>query len=294
MVSYTKRGPGFLTNDCACQSKGYTKSSRKNTYPSRQNFNGKKEVNPCKSITTKKYKHTQVIPVNDNCHACRCNPCTCNPCKCGAYGLHECAKPCAKPCVKPCAKLNVEQCQTDYGVCVEKNLLNLAYNNCLTDSVSGTYEIVITNKSCNKLTNLSIVDTFFGFRVPSEEQSGSELNPEFTNVQVLSCDESITPLSFDDIIKNNGQLLNTNKSYIPACSICVITVRITGTGLLLSNEANKSISITSLCVQNTSVVKGTLEVVDPCTCCITEHPIFPIHVKSGEKQAANEIFLAAL
>jgi len=40
-----------------------------------------------------------------------------------------------------------------------------------------------------------------------------------------------------------------------------------------------------MCIQNSAIIKGTIEVVDKCTCCKTEYPIFPIHVKSGEKQA---------
>ncbi len=304
MVSYTRRGKGFLSESCACESRGYTKPQRKSKHVSKKNFSAPARSTPiCKTVTTAKHKnshgscHTSYTPVHEVSHddhkTCACK---CDPCKSGH-------KKCAKPCADPCAKLEIKECQTDFGVCAEKNLLNLSF---LTDArqqqisspdISATYEIVITNKTCNKLTNLSIIDTLLGLQgndLNQEGTFGGELRPYFTNVDVSTCDDTITPLAFEDIVDQNGQLVDTSKSYVPACSVCVITVRITGRGFLLAQDPEEGEQIPfvgqrniSMCVQNTAIVKGTLEVVDQCTCCTTEHPIFPIHVKSGEKQAID-------
>ena len=196
------------------------------------------------------------------------------------------------------------KCHGDcHEITAEKNLLNLSY---LTEGsrisgpdISATYEIVIFNRSPYKLTHLSICDSFLGLfpnTFDSDGTFGGELRPYFTNVAAEPCDPNIIPNTFEQIVAKKGELIACG-SYIPAHSIGAIMVRITGRGFLLPTPPNQQggsgnqIPFStdpkySMCVQNTSIIRGNLVKKLPCHCHVSA-PIFPLYVKSGIQTAVK-------
>ncbi|QKF94683.1 hypothetical protein QKU48_gp1225 [Fadolivirus algeromassiliense] len=210
----------------------------------------------------------------------------------------KCSNP--KPCGGKCYLTQKEHCEHRCDITAEKNLLNLTY---LTEGsgisepdVSATFEIVIFNRSNCKLSNLSICDSFMGLQpntFGSTGDFGGEVRPYFTNVSVTCCSATIFPNNFDQIVAGGGELINKSISYVPANSLCSLIVRITGRGFRLPQLPDQNQQLPfgetpaiTMCVQNTAIIRGNVTKKNDCGCVITV-PIFPLYVKSGEKQAVN-------
>ena len=218
----------------------------------------------------------------------------------GHHGNHcddDCkCKPC-KPC-KPC----VDYCAEAAKIKVEKHLLNISY----LDNFSGIsgpdfvaiYEIVLWNRSCLALKNLSIVDSFLGLDpepFDSSHNFGGELRPYFTAVTAVGYEPNLFPLTFEQIGNaNTGEILDTTQSYLPAQSITRVLVRITGRGFFTPTNPtdNQPIPDSSIkskvayILQNSAVIKGSFIEEGHCNNNI-EHPIFPIYVRSGIAQVTS-------
>lgn len=202
-------------------------------------------------------------------------------------------------CKKQCPKQTIKKCGLPRGVVTaEKNLLNVSY---ITEGAvssepdfSATYEIIIFNNTCNKIKNLSVVDSFLGLKGQTFDptgQFGGELRPFFTNVGIISNHPTIVPLGFDDIITNNDELLNVAQSYIAPCSFVRIILRITGRGFLIPQSPTTGTPIPTTdskwtaYLQNTAVISG-----DVCLDeCGTSVKMYPVYVKSGVVQTAQNI-----
>lgn len=205
-----------------------------------------------------------------------------------------------QPCGSKCYIKVGEHCDQKCDIKAEKNLLNLTY---LTEGsmisepdISATFEIVIFNRSSCKLTNLSIIDSFMGLQGNDFGPTGGfggELRPYYTNVTVNSCSGTIFPNNFQQIIDGGGELVNKTLSYIPPNSVCSLIVRITGRGFRLPNFPLdneqlpfEGVPAITMCIQNTAIIRGNVSKKHDCGCYATV-PIFPLYVKSGEKQAIN-------
>jgi|LakMenEpi03Aug12_release.lakeMendotaPanAssembly.Ray.scaffolds.fasta_scaffold299957_2 hypothetical protein len=185
-------------------------------------------------------------------------------------------------------------------VSAEKNLLNLAYmeeGNTSSPDVSATYEIVIFNRSNNKITDLSIVDSLLGLQPNTGITGpyGGELRPYFTNIRSETCSNTLVLNSFDQIAATRGQLLGPG-SFINPKSICSIIVRITGRGFLsaVDPESNQQVNTQkgsiSMCIQNTAIISGSVTKSEHCG-CTKKYSLFPLYVKSGEKQTNSVVFI---
>lgn len=217
--------------------------------------------------------------------------------KCGSSCNKPCCKP--KPCDGKCHLKLVNHCDQKCDIRAEKNLLNLTYitegSGISEPDVSATFEIVIFNRCNSKLTHLSIVDSLMGLQPNVFGPTGTfggELRPYFTNVSVTTCHGTIIPNNFSQIVSGMGELVDP-ASYVPANSVCSVIVRITGRGFRLPVDPTTLEQIpfegqlaVTMCVQNTAIIKGKVNKKNDCGCHICV-PIFPIYVKSGEKQAIN-------
>lgn len=124
-------------------------------------------------------------------------------------------------------------------ITAKKILLNYGFieptettNNENRYDVTTTYELVIFNNSKYTVTNLSIVDSLLGLHINDFDKGSGELRPYFTNVQVYCRDDTIHPLTFEQIAKQGGELVHINSCISPK-STCSIIIRITGRGFLL-------------------------------------------------------------
>jgi hypothetical protein len=180
-------------------------------------------------------------------------------------------------------------------ITAEKNLLHLSYIGSGTTSrtdVTATYEIVIFNRSCYDLRNVSIVDSLLGLRGDVDPMEG-ELRPYFTGVFIATPQQTLFPNTFNQIINGGNELLAAG-SYVPARSVATLQVRITGRGFFEATPPGTGIPVPgannvsdiSMAVQNTAVIRGDLIKNKLCG-CRSSVPIFPIYVKSGERQAIN-------
>jgi hypothetical protein len=187
-------------------------------------------------------------------------------------------------------KCGIKRCTLPKDVIsVEKNLLNLCF---IEDGYTSgpdfcaTFEIIIINQTANRIKNISIIDSLMGLSAlsSSDNPTGGELRPHYTNVQVIGGSTTLVPLSFDDIVANGGELLDVANSYLDACAIANIRVRIAGNGILMSMDPNapapehtgtERFKYTSM-IQNSAMIKGDVMINN------TEVvKMFPVYVKSG-------------
>ena len=207
-------------------------------------------------------------------------------------------KCCDKPC-KPC----VDYCAEAAKIKVEKHLLNISYldnySNISGPDFVAIYEIVLWNRSCLPLKNLSIVDSFLGLDPEpfnSAGNFGGELRPYFTAVTSVGYESNIFPLTFEQIGNaNTGEILDTTQSFLPPQSVTRVLVRISGRGFFNPtnpvdnqpiNNPNTIKSKVAYILQNSALIKGSFIEEGHCNNNI-EHPIFPIYVRSGIAQVTS-------
>ena len=202
---------------------------------------------------------------------------------------------------KSCDQSCIDYCAEAKKITVEKHLLNLSYldnfSNISGPDFVAIYEIVLWNRSCLPLKNLSIVDSFLGLDpepFDSAHNFGGELRPYFTAVTAVGYETNIFPLTFEQIGNaNTGEILDTTQSFLPPQSVTRVLVRITGRGFFnptnpvdnqpINNSSTKS--KVAYILQNTALVKGSF--IEVAHCKTIEHPIFPIYVRSGSNQATK-------
>jgi hypothetical protein len=80
-----------------------------------------------------------------------------------------------------------------------------------------SYELLLINESCDTITDLGIVDTFFGSITSLQLTIG---------LRIVSCCDNIVIRSLDDIYQEDCPQLLESKSYLPPCSVCKIIVTV--------------------------------------------------------------------
>lgn len=175
----------------------------------------------------------------------------------------------------------------DDGIEVKKKLLNLARTG---GTFAATYDIVIINKTCDNLCNLSVIDSFSGFK--HRDENNTEIFLEYSNAEAQCDDECIKVLPIEQIVANKGQLVDVCKSTVPARSICRIVLRIVGEPIVLLSTATDGETRPrfDLLLCNSVVVKGCLASKAKCGCCYSnKRPIMPIYASSGTHRSRTII-----
>lgn len=190
--------------------------------------------------------------------------------------------------------------ELECAVTAEKNLLHLSflYNNSGFQSrrdLSATYEIVIYNRSCHEIRDVSIRDTMLGLiSTDFTGDNDGETRPFYTSIIAYS--PTLVPNSFNQIATAGGELLGAG-STVPARSLVTLQIRITGAGYLITTPptggAPNDPSVNSpdgndvgMAIQNTAMIRGNVCKGKACGCkCYI--PLFPIYVKSGIKRGIN-------
>ena len=107
---------------------------------------------------------------------------------------------------KKCVKANI---------CLFKTLLN----RCIVEDPNmliTTFDITLINKMSEKVINVSLIDALVAIKYACPDMK----------IEVLSLNKSLIPLSSEDILKNNGELLNVEKSFLPARSACRLLIKV--------------------------------------------------------------------
>lgn len=145
------------------------------------------------------------------------------------------------------------KCSKDKGLHVEKNLISARLESASDITLELYYEIILLNKSNDKISDIQIVDSFFG--------SLNTVGYITATADLTSMTGNLIPLSVIDI--SNGSLLD-NGSYVNPHDIARLVLKIVITRSLLNGPAlyNR--------VTNSIVVTGKSK-------C---HKIQPIYVKS--------------
>lgn len=122
-------------------------------------------------------------------------------------------------------------------ICLQKNLLTVCRvplasaialfyesgsmpDNTYFSQLVLTYEIVIVNKTSNKIANISIFDSLAGITF---EENGS---PYMSQVSVVKCPGNITLYEMDEIAARKGLLNNPEGSYLPPNSVTKIILKL--------------------------------------------------------------------
>lgn len=183
--------------------------------------------------------------------------------------------PCNKPVAcppKPCPA----KCCVAGSVCVEKNLLTIAKVPLVDPTFSSlvlVYEIVLTNKGCSNIANLSLVDTFAGL-----------LNSTVLSLTVTAttCNDNLVINAVPDILVC-GSILDSTRSSLPPCS----TSRVI---LTLTIEAQAG-SVVINQVLNTITLNGSVEYMNECG-WVKGEKMEPISVKSTVWEDSDGVLLS--
>jgi hypothetical protein len=191
-------------------------------------------------------------------------------------------KCCKKSSSKKCHS-GKKKCKTTCDINVKKTLLELC-----TISETGTcqgvtvfnYEIVIVNKSCKRLDNLSLIDSFFCLKL-NTDPALSEIDPNLT--EVSSDNSSVIVNDFARIVATGGELVDC-KSNVAPCSVVRLCLRvgvkhcrIGADGTVFPCDFTPAQFGLSC---NTVTLKGTLSHVDRCGCVTRSECFFPLVVKA--------------
>lgn len=202
-------------------------------------------------------------------------PCKVSKCGGSVHGSKSSYKSCGVKtacCVKPCAS---KCAQPPCDVEVSKTLVDV----CASSGVTGlckiyTWDIKINNKSYNKVSCLEVIDNFAGLKLNSDAAL-SEVVGNFTSVST-NC-ESVTVYEWADIVDNNGALVDKCKSYIPACTICHLFLRVGVADYRVGNDGTQAPCDACNDPCNHVTVKGKFASTDACGCCTIECAFAPIH-----------------
>lgn len=171
------------------------------------------------------------------------------------------------------------------GVSAEKNLLSL--NQTLGEYCDfvAVFEIVIWNRTKYDLCDVRICDSLMGMKERGcDRNDGNECEagiPYYTEVKAFCCELGLVPLSYQEIKKKRGQLVDPCRSVIRKMSIGRIMVTIVGGGLMSCENWENGNGSTSF-FQNTATIRGRLR--KECG----KEAIFPIYVKSGVVKVIKE------
>lgn len=194
-----------------------------------------------------------------------CAPCGVKPIPCGGKTVSCCAP---KPCPAKCC--------VSGNVCVEKNLLTIAKVPLVDPTYSSlvlVYEIVLTNKGCSKIANLSLVDTFSGL-----------LNSTVLalTVTATTCDDNLTINSVPDILVC-GSILESCKSYLPPCTTSRVILTLTIAAQAGSVVVNQ--------ILNTITLNGFVEHMNECG-WVKGEKMEPVSVKSTIWEDVDGVILS--
>lgn len=167
-----------------------------------------------------------------------------------------------------CKKLHKYEC--DLKLDVEKNLLSYKRYTIYTDNVptyyfDAIYEIVIFNRTCEKIQEVQIQDSLFG-------GNAYLVNGTTLEVTVKSVNGDLTPIDAVDLC--NGNLLKC-PSVIEPNSVARIK-------LVIKGSSPNSDGLYASTLQNTALVTGEVKKCGKC------YKIFPVYVKSGNINALND------
>lgn len=146
-------------------------------------------------------------------------------------------------------------------------------------NVTFTYEVVITNCTCNKYTNLSLFDSLLA------NVATGTIDVANSSIVVTQGGTSVVPQSVADAVADNGQLLNVEESFINPCTVVRLVVKI----VLTAADAD----ICDLSeVLNTLTLEGTIEKV-PATLCkpAVTQKFCPVLLSSQLWKAIDNVFV---
>lgn len=199
-----------------------------------------------------------------NCAPCRPSPC---------------AVPCPAPCPVPCPvpKPCPAKCCVSGVVCIEKNLLTIAKVPLVDPTFSSlvlVYEIVLTNKGCTTVAELSLVDTFAGL-----------LNSTILalTITATTCNDNLTINAVPDILVC-GSILDPTRSSLPPCS----TSRV----ILTLSIAAQAGSVIVNQILNTMTLNGAVQYMNDCG-WIKGEKLEPISIKSTIWEDSDGVLLSA-
>jgi hypothetical protein len=186
-------------------------------------------------------------------------------------------------------------------VCIQKNLLTVCRiplasaielffgsgslpPNTLFSQLLLTYEIVIINKTNNKISDICLFDSLAGMTFENNTM------PFTSEVSVIKCPGNITLYELDEVAARKGQLNDPSLSYLPPNSVTKILLK-----LALGSAPGSICEIRY--VQNSICLEGTLEVAK-CKgkgIILNKKPLIPLTEKSNIWQTDSDfMFIVGL
>ncbi len=168
-------------------------------------------------------------------------------------------------------------CCVNAKIDVEKNIISVVKSTSSTslpatyNSLIVNYEIVLRNRSPNKITNLRITDSLWGIGITGSDEI------EFT-VNASTCCLNIIPNTGDVILSSCGELVNPAFSSLDGCSSCTILIAMAFRPIKLLGTPFQEFEIPY--VLDTVTVSGKLASSKHCNACKAEASIIPIFAKS--------------
>ena len=157
------------------------------------------------------------------------------------YKKKDCNKCDEKCCANPC--LDVQKNVVAISKCTkkfefEKEILEGMRGNSTEtelelqvefDVITAIFEIVLTNKSCDTITNVQIQDSLAGVGELAGVHGGTDpFGKDVTlKAKAQSCSDHLVVQDSRDIRKSGGNLLDSCKSCIPPCTSCRLLVKFT-------------------------------------------------------------------
>jgi len=198
----------------------------------------------------------------------------------------DCGKRCDTKCDKPvCCPKKCECVNVD--VVVEKRLLTacriplaslvqwIAENlvlpaNLPFGQVMFTYEITIINNSTHRISGLVLNDSLAGINF---QNNGAVALPFPSTLRVVKAPGNIVLLPYADIATSNGNLINSEQSYLEPCSVTKLILELT-----VSAPEDSFCEVRQ--VTNTITLEGKVEEAIPhgkCgKCLIKKHCMKPV------------------
>lgn len=148
-----------------------------------------------------------------------------------------------------------------------------------------TYEIIITNNTCNKISGLYLHDSLAGINF---QNGGATSLPFPSSLRVVKAPGNIVLLPYADVATTNGSLIDPTQSYLDPCSVTKIIMELT-----ISAPEDSFCEVRQVC--NTVTLEGKLEEAIPygkCNkCYIKKHTIKPIIAASEIWSTASDFGL---
>ena len=140
------------------------------------------------------------------------------------------------------------------------------------------FDIMITNRTCKKLADISLNDSILGLMKTLRQ----------IEVTVVSYSKTIQPLPSDKILEKDGELLDSCRSFVNACDSAKLVLKIQVKGFIKLKDGSRGcLDIIKPCdlltANNTLILNGKLITSYTCKCCTRQENIDPVfHVSSAQ------------